>query len=57
MSDWIPWIIGAPILWFALAGIIGFIGVLIEDFPWGGIFRIVMFFVVAYVLYDFFIGY
>ena len=44
MSDWIPWIVGAPILiFFAIAFIFGMI---IEGIPWGGLFRIGMFFIV-----------
>ena len=58
MRDWIPLIVGAPILIFFAAAVIAFIfGMIIEGIPWGGLFRIGMFFIVAYVAYDFFIGY
>ena len=58
MSDWIPWIVGAPILWFFAAAVVAFIcGMFVEGIPWGGLFRIAIFFIVAYLAYDFFIGY
>ena len=52
MSDWIPWIVGAPILIFFAAAVIPFI---LNDYWYtmGGLFRIGMFFIVAYVAYIF----
>ena len=61
MNDLIPWIIGLPILIPAAAGVIGFFGILFfteeGQGSFEGIFRIIIFFVVAYFAYDFFIGY
>ena len=58
MNDWIPWIVGSPIILFFVAAVFGFILIMIaEGIPWGALFRIGIFFIVAYVAYDFFIGY
>ncbi len=58
MSELIPWIVGAPILFFFAAAVFAFIcGMFVEGIPWGGLFRIAIFFIVAYLAYDFFIGY
>ena len=46
MSDWIPWIVGSPIILLFVAVVVAFIwAMIIEGIPWGGLFRIGMFFI------------
>ena len=55
MSDWIPWIAGSPILFFG-SGLWICFGMIAEGIPWEVRLEL-EFFIVAYVAYDFFIGY